>query len=201
MLKVGLTGGLATGKSFVGQALVDLGCHLLQADRLGHAVLAPTGEAYQGVVAEFGPAILNPDGTIARSRLGEIVFADPARLARLNELVHPHVFARQEAWFAELAARDPHAIAVVEAAIMIESGSYRRYHCLILTVCREDLQIARAMARDSLTEDQIRTRLARQLPETEKRKYADYVIDTSGTPADTLEQTAQVFAQLKRRPT
>ena len=195
MLRAGLTGGFATGKSFVGRALVDLGCHLLQADQVGHAVLAPDGEAYAAVIAEFGRGIVDPNGSIARKRLGEIVFAHPEKLARLNALVHPAVFARQEAWFAQL-PRD--AIAVVEAAIMIETGSYRRYDRIILTVCRPELQIARAMERDSLTEAQVRERLARQMPEREKRKFAHYVIDTSGTPTETLEQTAQVCAQLKR---
>lgn len=195
MLRVGLTGGFATGKSFVGHAMTELGCHLLQADQLGHAVLAPDGEAYTAVIAEFGRGILEPDGTIARKRLGDIVFRDPAKLARLNALVHPAVFARQEAWFAQLA---PDAVAVVEAAIMIETGSYRRYDRLVLTVCRPEIQLARGMARDGLTETQVRERLARQMPESEKRKYADFVIDTSGTPAETLEQTAQVCAQLKR---
>ncbi len=195
MLRVGLTGGFATGKSFVGRALVDLGCHLLQADQVGHAVLAPDGEAYAAVIAQFGPGIVDPDGTIARKRLGEIVFAHPEKLAQLNALVHPAVFARQEAWFAQL---PPNAIAIVEAAIMIETGSYRRYDRMILTVCRPELQIARAMERDQLTEAQVRERLARQMPESEKRKYAHYVIDTSGTPRETLEQTAQVCAQLKR---
>ena len=195
MLRVGLTGGFATGKSFVGRALVDLGCHLLQADQVGHAVLAPDGEAYAAVIAQFGRGIVDPDGTIARKRLGQIVFAHPEKLAKLNALVHPAVFARQEAWFAQL---PPHAIAIVEAAIMIETGSYRRYDRMILTVCRPELQIARAMRRDHLTEAQVRERLARQMPESEKRKYAHYVIDTSGTPNETLEQTAQVCAQLKR---
>ena len=195
MLRVGLTGGFATGKSFVGRALVDLGCHLLQADQVGHAVLAPDGEAYAAVISEFGRGIVDPDGTIARKRLGQIVFAHPEKLAKLNALVHPAVFARQEAWFAQL---PPHAIAIVEAAIMIETGSYRRYDRMILTVCRPELQIARAMRRDHLTEAQVRERLARQMPESEKRKYAHYVIDTSGTPNETLEQTAQVCAQLKR---
>jgi dephospho-CoA kinase len=201
MLRVGLTGGFATGKSFVGRALVDLGCYLLQADAVGHAVLAPDGEAYAAVIAEFGQGIVDPDGSIARKRLGEIVFRDPAQLARLNALVHPAVFARQEAWFAEIAKLDPEAIAIVEAAIMIETGSYRRYQRLILTVCREDIQIARAMERDHLTEGQVRDRLARQMPENEKRRYADYIIDTSGTPGETLEQTAKVCALLKRTST
>lgn len=198
MLRVGLTGGLATGKSLVGDALVNLGCHLLQADQVGHAVLAPDGEAYAAVIAQFGSGIVDPDGVINRKRLAEIVFGDPAQLTRLNALVHPAVFARQEAWFAEIAAREPKAVAIVEAAIMVETGSFRRYDRIILTVCREEQQIARAMARDGLTEVQVRERIARQLPESEKRKKANYVIDTSGTLDQTLEQTAQVCAILKR---
>lgn len=198
MLRVGLTGGLATGKSLVGDALVNLGCHLLQADQVGHAVLAPDGEAYAAVIAQFGTGIVDPGGVINRKRLAEIVFGDPAQLTRLNALVHPAVFARQEAWFAEIAAREPKAVAIVEAAIMVETGSFRRYDRIILTVCREEQQIARAMARDGLTEVQVRERIARQLPESEKRKKANYVIDTSGTLDQTLEQTAQVCAILKR---
>ena len=198
MLRVGLTGGLATGKSLVGDALVNLGCHLLQADQVGHAVLAPDGEAYAAVIAQFGTGIVDPGGVINRKRLAGIVFGDPAQLTRLNALVHPAVFARQEAWFAEIAAREPKAVAIVEAAIMVETGSFRRYDRIILTVCREEQQIARAMARDGLTEVQVRERIARQLPESEKRKKANYVIDTSGTLDQTLEQTAQVCAILKR---
>lgn len=198
MLRVGLTGGYATGKSFVGRALVKMGCHLLEADQVGHAVLAPDGEAYAAVIAEFGPSIVEPDGTIARKRLAAIVFSDPARLAKLNALVHPAVFARQEVWFTEIAALDPHAVAIVEAAIMVETGSFRRYDRLILTVCSEAMQIARGMARDGLTEEQVRERLARQMPEAEKRKKANYVIDTSGTQEETLAQTAEVCAILKR---
>ncbi len=197
MLRVGLTGGLATGKSFVGQAMVNLGCHLLQADQVGHAVLAPDGEAYAAVIATFGPGILT-NGLINRKRLGEIVFAHPSQLAQLNALVHPAVFARQEAWFTQIQTQDSHAVAIVEAAIMVETGSYRRYDKLVLTVCRPDLQITRAMARDALSEAQVKIRLARQMPESEKRKYAHFVIDTSGTLDETLEQTAQVCAQLKR---
>ena len=198
MLRVGLTGGLATGKSLVGDTLVNLGCHLLQADQVGHAVLAPDGEAYAAVIAQFGTGIVDPGGVINRKRLAGIVFGDPAQLTRLNALVHPAVFARQEAWFAEIAAREPKAVAIVEAAIMVETGSFRRYDRIILTVCREEQQIARAMARDGLTEVQVRERIARQLPESEKRKKANYVIDTSGTLDQTLEQTAQVCAILKR---
>jgi dephospho-CoA kinase len=197
MLRVGLTGGLATGKSFVGRALAELGCHLLHADELGHAALEPGGGAYHGAIEAFGREILDPEGRIDRRRLGLRVFASPEDLARLNALVHPVVIAQQQTWFEELERRDPRAIGVVEAAILIETGSYRRFSKLILTVCEPDQQIERAMKRDGLSREEVLRRLDRQMPLTEKRRYADYVIDTSGDKADTLDQVARLYAMLR----
>jgi dephospho-CoA kinase len=197
MLRVGLTGGLATGKTFVGRALADLGCHLLQADELGHAALDPEGGAYQGAIDAFGREILDSGGRIDRRRLGLRVFASPEDLARLNALVHPVVIAQQQTWFEELERRDPRAIGVVEAAILIETGSYRRFSKLILTVCEPDQQIERAMKRDGLSREEVLRRLDRQMPLAEKRRYADYVIDTSGDKADTLDQVARLYAMLR----
>lgn len=196
MLRVGLTGGLASGKSFVGQALADLGCYLIQADELGHEVLRPAGEAYGAVVAEFGPQILGPDGAIDRRKLGVLVFSEPARLERLNALVHPAVIRREEELIADFAARDPQGIAVVEAAILIETGSYRRFDRIVLAVCRPEQQVERAMERGMSREEAL-ARLARQMPLEEKRKYAHYVIDTSGSREQTLRQVRAVYHSLK----
>ena len=198
LLRVGLTGGLASGKSFVGRILAELGCHVLEADKLGHQVLQPDGPAYQPVIVEFGPQILLPDGRIDRQQLGAIVFTDPARLERLNAIVHPLVFNLQEQWFAEVARRDPHAIAVVEAAIMIEIGSYRRYEKLIVAFCTEEQQLARAMERDHATADSVRARLARQMPLAEKKRFADFLIDTFGTQEQTRQQVMAVHAALQK---
>ncbi|HLI83972.1 MAG TPA: dephospho-CoA kinase [Bryobacteraceae bacterium] len=197
MLKVGLTGGLACGKSFVGEALAKCGCFLVRADELGHAVLAPDGEAYEAVIRELGAEVL-PDGQIDRRKLGARVFSDREALARLNALVHPAVIARQEKMIAEFARREPKGIAVVEAAILIETGSYRRFDRLILVSCREEQQIERAMHRDGISEEEARARLSRQMPLAEKRKLADFVIDTSGEKQDTLRQTCTVYAELRR---
>lgn len=197
MLRVGLTGGLATGKSFVGQALKDLGCHLLMADALGHQSLEPGGGAFDQALAEFGDVILGEDGKIDRRKLGAIVFADPARLARLNSFVHPVVIAREEEWMRQVEASDPHAIAVVEAAILIETGSHRRFHQLVLTVCDREQQIERAMKRDGLAREEVERRLERQMPLEEKRKFADYVVDTSGEKEATLRQVKQLHAALR----
>jgi len=196
MLRVGLTGGLASGKSFVGRALADLGCLLIQADELGHRVLEPGGEAYDGVIREFGPGILRADGTIDRLKLAALVFHDSQRLAALNALVHPPVWARESRLMEDFAAAQPHGIAVVEAAILVETGSYRNYAKLIVAVCSEEQQIERAMSRDGMTREQVLDRLRRQMPLAEKIKYADYVIDTSGAKENTLAQSRAVYQAL-----
>jgi dephospho-CoA kinase len=198
MLKVGLTGGIASGKSFVGEALAGFGCLLIQADELGHATLEPGGEAYQPVVREFGREILAGDGTIDRRALAARVFADPERLARLNGIVHPVVFRREDESIAAFAAEHPGGIAVVEAAILIETGSYSRFDKMILVVCTEQQQMERALRREGALESDIRARISRQMPLEEKRKYADFVIDTSGEKQDTLRQTRAVYDALRR---
>jgi dephospho-CoA kinase len=198
MLKVGLTGGLACGKTFVGQALADLGCHLIQADELGHQVLLPDGEAYAEVVREFGPGILNDDGTIDRKRLAVEVFGKPERLAALNRLVHPHVFRRENDLIEGFAKSDPHGIVVVEAAILIETGTYRSFDRLILVECEEDQQMERALKRDHADRAEVLARLKRQMPTAEKRKFAHYTIDTSGSKQDTLRRVREVYDALRR---
>ncbi len=197
MLRVGLTGGLASGKSFVGDALAGWGCHLIRADELGRQAMAPGGECYQAVIDEFGRGILKEDGSIDRRRLGALVFENASLLARLNALVHPVVIAREEALIRGYAAQDPEGIVVVEAAILIETGSYKRFDRLILAVCSERQQIERAMARDGISEAEARSRLERQMPLRDKLSYADYVIDTSGAKQETLRQTRAVFEALR----
>ncbi len=198
MLRIGLTGGLASGKSFVGKALADLGSHLLKADELGHQVLEPSGPAYPQVVEAFGKNILDEDGRIARRKLASLVFSDSERLALLNSIVHPAVIQMEEEWMRHILTQDPHGIAVVEAAILIETGSYKRFHKLVLAVCTTEQQIERAMRRDGLTREEVLDRLQRQMPLEEKRKLADYVIDTSGEKEMTLEQVRRLYGELRR---
>jgi dephospho-CoA kinase len=198
MLKVGLTGGLACGKSFVGEALAELGCLLIQADELGHQVLAPGGEAYDEVVREFGREILTETGEIDRRALATQVFGAPERLARLNAIVHPPVVRRESELIARFEAVAPNGIAVVEAAILIETGSYKRFDRMILVTCREEQQIERAMRRPAAGREDVVARISRQMPLAEKRKYADFVIDTSGEKEDTLRQTRAVFEALRQ---
>ena len=197
MLRVGLTGGLASGKSFVGHALGELGCYLIEADELGHRVLLPGAEAYDAVVNEFGDEILDEDRHIVRRKLGALVWENPERLAKLNSFVHPAVIARQQVIIREIAQRDPAAIVVVEAAILVETGSYRRFDRLIVVVCTVEQQVERAMRRGAYSKEDVLARLSRQLPLEEKVRVADYVIDTSSTKEHTLDQVNAVYKSLR----
>jgi dephospho-CoA kinase len=196
VLRVGLTGGLASGKTFVGETLAELGCHVIRNDEIGHQVIQPGGEAYEGIISEFGKEILNEDQTIDRRKLAALVFPNPERLAKLNALVHPPVRERTQAALDAFEKADPDGIGVVEAAILVETGSFRDYQKLIVAICGEQQQIERAMARDGLTREEVVNRLNRQMPLSEKIRYADFVIDTSGTKESTVAQTKAVYQSL-----
>lgn len=197
MLRVGLTGGLASGKSVIGRELERLGCLVIRADEIGHRVLEPDGEAYPAVVAEFGRGILKEDGAIDRRKLAAEVFDKPERLAVLNSFVHPPVVRREQVLMDEFARRQPSGIAVVEAAILVETGGHKKYDRLIVAACDEQQQLDRAIQRDGFTREEALARLRRQVPLTEKVRLADFVIDTSGTLEHTLEQTAKVCQALR----
>jgi dephospho-CoA kinase len=202
VLIAGLTGGLASGKSFVAAELSRLGCHVVEADSLGHEVMLTDGAAYPAVVREFGEGILNPEREIDRARLAAIVFADPAALERLNSIVHPAVRALAARRFREIEQSDPRGIAIYVAAILVETGAYKEFAKLILAACTPERQIERALERalenSGATRAGVLERLARQLPLEEKRKVADYVIDTNGTTEETLRQTKMVFEDLRK---
>jgi dephospho-CoA kinase len=195
MLRVGLTGGLASGKSFVGDTLAELGCALLKADEVGHRLLEPDGAAYPQVVEAFGGEILAADGRIDRAQLAARVFGHPERLNLLNEIIHPFVFEEEERFFERLVHEEGLArehggragkgrIGVVEAAILIETGNYRSFEKILVAWCPRETQIARAVHR-GLTREQALARLEHQMPLDEKLAFADVVIDTSGTKEET----------------
>jgi dephospho-CoA kinase len=198
MLKVGLTGGMACGKSFVAAALGKLGCHIIEADDVGHEVLSPGGDAYDAVIDEFGAEILDELGMIDRARLGARVFGDPAKLEQLNAIVHPAVRARASRQFREIGARDPHGVVVYVAAILIEAGAHNEVDKMIVVSCARDQQIERAMHRPDASEASVLARLERQMPLEKKKEFADYIIDTNGTKEDTLRQTEVVYRDLRR---
>jgi dephospho-CoA kinase len=197
MLRVGLTGGLASGKTFVGRALADLGCYLIEADQLGHEVMLPGGEAYDAIVREFGEIVLDAERRISRRKLSGIVWNSPERLEKLSSFVHPPVQEREERKMAEIAQADPRAIVVVEAAILVETGRYKSFDRLIVVTCSAEQQMERALERGSYNKEEILARLSRQLPLEEKLRVANYVIDTSGSKDATLEQVRTVYGQLR----
>ncbi|MCX6612855.1 MAG: dephospho-CoA kinase [Acidobacteria bacterium] len=200
MLQVGLTGGMATGKSTVAAELVRLGCHLLKADELGHKLLEKEGPCYEPVVSAFGRAILDHNGNIERRRLGMVVFNESGALDKLNAIIHPAVFAYEEQWLQGVKDSEKEAIAIVEAAILIETGNYKNFDKLIVTWCPVELMVERAVERSGWTPDEARRRIAKQMPIEEKKQFADYLIDTSGTMESTLEQTRAVYAALRSLP-
>jgi dephospho-CoA kinase len=194
-LLVGLTGGLATGKSTVSAILTSLGCVVLDADVLARDVVEPGQPALATIAAEFGPDVLGPDGRLDRKRLGAIVFADPARRKRLEAITHPAIRDRFLARVAELQARGYEGLVVWDAPVMIESGNYQNMDRLIVVITDAATQRARALARDGDPADAER-RIASQMPLAEKAKLADYVIDNSGDRAATEARTREVHAAL-----
>jgi dephospho-CoA kinase len=202
MLRVGLTGGIGCGKSTVAAMMGELGCHILEADALGHQVIAPGGPAYEEVVREFGRDILAPDGRIARPTLAAIVFARPDKLSRLNALVHPPLLAAIDCELARLESADPGGVAVIDAALLIEFNHYDKLDRLIVVWCTPEQQLARltdpAFGR-ALPREQAQSRIAAQIDLAQKRQLADDVIDCSGTIAETRRQVEALVADLKHR--
>jgi len=196
MLRVGLTGGIACGKSTVTAMMRELGCTVLDADALAHRLIEPGQPAYDEVVREFGSIILRPDGTIDRKALGGIVFANRARLDRLNHIIHPLVIKDHDRQLTELELANPRGIAVVEAALLIEAGYHRNLDRLVVAWCRPEQQRERLQAR-GLSLEEAEQRIAAQMPAEEKRRMAGDVIDCSGDLEATRRQVAAIVARLR----
>ncbi|KXJ99103.1 MAG: dephospho-CoA kinase [Acidobacteria bacterium OLB17] len=196
MIKVGLTGSIATGKSFVTECLRELGADVIDADQAARKVVEKGTPGLAAIVEEFGEDVLTSAGELDRKKLGAIVFADEARRKRLNAIVHPLVIELQDEWLKGVRERNENAIAVVDAALMIESGGYERFDKLIVVYCEPAIQLARLMARDNLSETEARRRIDAQMPQDEKRKFADHVIDTSKGYEDTRRQAEEIYALL-----
>jgi dephospho-CoA kinase len=209
MLKVGLTGGIAAGKSVVGEMLVALGARLVQADRIAHSLMQPGEAVYNEVVRHFGREILNPDGSVNRARLAEVAFGPAtapegkrvSRIEELNRIVHPVVIRSQDEWMQEMGRQDPQMVAIVEAALILEAGARQRFDRLIVVTCNEEQRVTRFAARQKIGLDAARKevlrRMAAQLPDEEKIKAADYVIDNSGALERTREQVLDLWQKLQ----
>lgn len=207
MLKVGLTGGIASGKSVVGEMFVKLGAHLIQADAIAHWLMEPGRPVYEEIVRRFGREILNPDGSINRPSLAQAAFGDPrtgpaSRVQELNAIVHPAVIRHENEWMEEIGQRDPNAIAIVEAALILEAGVADRFDYLVVVTCSTEQRVQRFAQRMGISEEAARAEVARrmaaQIPDDEKIKAADFVIDNSGSLEFTEQQVQRVFARWKQ---
>jgi dephospho-CoA kinase len=195
-LLVGLTGGIATGKSLVDAVLRELGAVIIDADVLAREVVEPGEPALAEIVAEFGPGVVGPDGRLDRKALGAIVFADPERRRRLETLTHPRIRERFAARLEALGADGFGGLVFFDAAVMIESGNYRNMDRLVVVVTDEATQLARLMARDGIGRDEALRKIRSQMPLAEKAKLADYVIDNSADRAVTEARAREVYAAL-----
>jgi len=198
MLRVGLTGSIGVGKSFVASLFTELGCHVLDADQTAREVVMPGSPGLIAITQAFGEEILNPDGTLNRKQLGAVVFADEHQRQRLNHILHPFIIARQDEILREWETQDPRGIGIVDAALMIESGGYRRFDKLIVVHCRPEVQLERLMLRDKLSREEAQRRIDSQMPQEEKQRFADYLIDTSDGFEITRSQTKHVYEELIR---
>jgi len=197
MLRVGLTGSIGVGKSFVSGVFAELGCRLLDADETAREVVEPGSLALRDVVANFGSGILQDDGELNRAKLGALVFSEDDKRAKLNSILHPYIIAKQDERLREWEEIDPDGIAIVDATLMIESGGYKRLDKLVVVHCRADVQVQRVMARNSLTRNEAEKRIRAQMSQEEKKKFADYLIDTSEGFEAARKRTAEVHGELR----
>lgn len=197
MLRVGLTGSIAVGKSFVSSVLTELGCHVLDADLTAREVVEPGSRGLEAVATVFGASIIRTDGTLDREQLGAIIFGDPEKRLLLNSLLHPHIFARQDEILNSWEIADPHGISVIDAALIIESGGYKRLDKLIVVYCDHETQVSRLMSRNGLSRESAEQRIGSQMSQEEKMCFADYLIDTSNGFEKTRERTKEVYAALR----
>jgi dephospho-CoA kinase len=208
MLKVGLTGGIASGKSAVGEMFAALGAHVVQADRIAHSLMRPGEAVYNEVVRHFGREILNADMSVNRAKLAEAAFGSASdggqrrsRIEELNRIVHPAVIRSQDEWMQEMGQQDPNAVAMVEAALILEAGARDHFDQIIVVTCDAGQRAARFAARQKIdlesARKEVARRMAAQLPDEEKIKAANFVIDNSGDLDHTQEQVRNVWEKLK----
>jgi len=196
MLIVALTGGIAVGKSVVANILKELGCYIHHSDKIAHDLSMPGEPAWEKIVAHFGEKILKKDKTINRAQLGKIIFSNKKEQAFLNELIHPLVFEKKKEIIKTLKKEGRYKIFVSEAALTIEAGFADFFDKIITTHCRKEVQIDRLMKRDQISRAEALNKIKSQMPPEEKLKYADYIIDSSGSLQSTVEQTERVYRNL-----
>lgn len=196
MLEVGLTGGIASGKSTVARMFVDLGAHLVDTDVLSRQAVEPGSPGLAAIVQAFGPGVLGPEGGLDRRGLREVVFRDPAARARLNAIVHPRVRELMAGELAHWRAVDPAGIVLVDVPLLFESDWVGRFAAVVLVYVPRAVQIQRLMKRDGVSRSQARAALSAQMDIEQKRGLAQFVVDNSGPITDTHSQVRAVWAGL-----
>jgi dephospho-CoA kinase len=198
MLRVGLTGGIASGKSTVARVFGELGAHVLDADRIARDLVPPGSPALSRIVREFGMEILRADGTLDRAALGAVVFADAGKRRVLEAILHPLILAEVDRRIAELERTDPQGMAIVEAALILELGRQREFDAIVVVWAEEEQQRRRVVLRDKLSADEAGRRLAAQMPLVEKRSRADFVVDNSRDLTACRADAERVYGELLR---
>ncbi len=197
MLKIGLTGSIAVGKSYVCGIFSELGAFVLDADQTAREVVAPDTKGLKAIVENFGANVLLPNGELDRIKLGGIVFADEQKRQLLNSIAHPLVIEKQNEWLRTRTRENPNAICIIDAALMIESGGYNRFDKIIVVWCDAAIQLQRLMLRNNLSAEDAAKRINSQMPQEEKKRYADFLIDTSEGFDSAKRQTEEIFGRLK----
>ena len=196
---IGLTGGIASGKSLVAEELKRLGAHIIDADEIAREVVRPGLPAYKEIVKEFGEGILNPDKTINRNALGAIVFSNPKLKKRLEQITHPRILDEIDKRILAIQDKDSKAIIIIDAALLIEVGLHNKMDKVVVVYADEKAQIKRSMERDGFTMDEAKQRISSQMPLQEKRKYADFVIENvEGKDKEKVKaEVKKIFERLK----
>ncbi|CAN5809720.1 dephospho-CoA kinase [soil metagenome] len=197
MLKVGLTGSIAVGKSFVCEVFRELGASVLDADQTAREVVEPNTKGLKAIIENFGAEVLHPTGELDRLKLAATIFADEAKRQLLNSIVHPLVIEKQNDWLRAREVENPNSISIIDAALIIESGGYRRFDKIIVVWCDSVTQLQRLVSRNNISEQEALKRINAQMPQEEKKRYADFLIDTTQGFESARRQTVEVFEQLK----
>lgn len=195
---IGLTGGVASGKSLVTEEFKNLGAHIIDADIIAREIVRPGTEAFGKIVSSFGSGVIRSDGTLDRARIAGIVFRNPEALKTLNKITHPPIRKKIEEEIKKLTELHPGELIVVDAALLIENRLHERMDRVVIVYATEKDQVERLKKRDGLTEEEAQLRLSSQMPLSEKIPYGDYIIDNTGTPEETISKARTVFEELGR---
>ena len=199
MIVIGLSGGIASGKSLVASIFAESGAHLIDADAIARTVVVPGSPAWEKIVQTFGAQILDGKKYIDRSRLGEIVFYDSSKLQQLNQIVHPEVLRETKKQVQAIATEDKNALVVIDVPLLIEVGWHLWVDKVVLVTVSPDIQLQRLMQRDGFSAEEARIRISCQMSLKEKENYADYIIDNRSTPENTRRQTMGILADIQKK--